>query len=542
MANSLFDNKNLGKYPRRYDQVSEESGVVDDKEIVADLLQWMKIEGKGASKLDPDKKNKDIIEMVESGIKLGGLDKVSAISQMQSASMHKHLRTGARKVVDDLYYGAKDLLSRRRVKTTLTVIGGIAVGVAIGVVLGTVVFPGIGSAIGGVIGGLISGGLAAVGGAVGLGILGGVVGSWLGNKISKRFFKEERHYELSKKVTSKVKSQYGISGKTSQMMSAYLYNRRMAVKSPLCQRYYRMLRKNAIKQADHVAIEKLAYFFCQELKLLNIELEADKDNDSLYEDRRAVLHILRQLKNAEGLPFQTRKYIQETLENKPEKVELPPARMVVNNKEVSVQNAKKGARKSAPVGLGLAQPRTSVPVTQETMTQVNRRFDENLRKSKLDIKEVVAEHHRPESRNNSYYKYHITRNNKPDLPDILFREVKISANQYSAEVLVDKAALDAENQEVVSEVLVAQARALYESSGNKYLKVVADKDDALAVNLMAAALKANMAPELDEKEYPMDTTKALEKRKDILAQAYELAGMSPPPEPKRVGFRVDFDR
>lgn len=519
MAKPLFNNKQLGKSPRRYDQVSEESADNNDKLIVADLLQWMQVDPKGSV---PDLKDepKDVVEMVDVGMKLAGLDKILSISQVQDSVINANLKKGATKILYDLYYGAKDLLSRRRVKTTLAIMGGIAVGVAIGVVLGTIVFPGIGSAIGGALGGAIAGVGAGLGGGIGLGIIGGVIGSWFGNKISKRFFKEERHYELSKKVTSKVKSRFGISGKTTQMMSAYLYNRRMAIKSPLCQRYYRMVRKNGIKQADPVAMEKLAYFFCQELKLLNLELEADPGNEALSEDRRAVLYILRQLKNAQGLSQSTRNHIQDTLIAK--KSELPPARMVENTIE--------------------AEEVSKAPIVHQPMSQVNKRFVENLRQSKLDIKEVEAEHHRPESRNHSYYQYHIKRHNKPDLPDILFREVKISANQYSAEVLVDKAALDDENEEAVSEVLVAQARALYESSGNQYLKVVADKDDALAVRLMAAALKANMLPELDETEYPMDTPQATEKRKIILEQAYALADIELPAQPKaRVGFRVEFE-
>ena len=220
MVSPIFDNKKLGKYPRRYDHLTEESGSPDDKAIVADLLQWMSVDAKGAVPLSQDEKKKDIIEMVEAGVKLAGLDKVTAVSQLQESSIHSHLQTGLKKIFYDLYYGAKDLLSKRRVKTTLAVIGGIGVGVAIGAVLGTLVFPGIGTAIGGSFGALISGGVATLGGGIGFGILGGVAGSWLGNKISKRFFKEERHYELSKRITSKVKSQYGISGKTTLMMSA----------------------------------------------------------------------------------------------------------------------------------------------------------------------------------------------------------------------------------------------------------------------------------------------------------------------------------
>lgn len=524
MANPLFDNKNLGKYPRRYDQISEESGSGQDKVIIADLLQWMKVDAKGAKPLSPEEKKKDIIEMVEAGIKLAGLDTVAAITELQSSSLHEKLRTGASKVLYDLYYGAKDLLSRRRIKTTLTVLGSIGVGVAVGVVLGTIVFPGIGSAVGGAIGGVISGVVAAVGGSVGLGIIGGVVGSWFGNKIAKRFFKEERHYELSKRQTSALKSQYGISGKVSQMMSSYLYNRRKAVKSPLCHHFYKLLRNNAIKQADPIAVERLAYFFCEELRLLKLELNDDVNNESLAEDKKAVLHILNHLKNAEGLPFATRKHIEATLLGKTDKPEVPPARLVVNNDEpqmAAVPKAKKAEEQAEVQG----------------MTQINKRFIENLRHAKLDIKSVDAEHHRQGSVQHNYYKYHIQRNNKPDLPDIIYRETKVSENLYSRELLVDRSKINEENQQAVSAELVALAKAIYESTGNKQLKVAADKDDALAVQLMAAALVAQMEPYLDEEEFP-----DLSKRQLLEEQAYAVAGVPAPQKSQaKVGFRVMFE-
>lgn len=509
MPKPIFDNKKLGKYPRRYDLRTEESEREDDKAIIADMLQWMEVKTDGGVDLGQAKDRKDIMEMMDVGIALGSADKISAISRLQNSPIKSHLHTGANKIFYDIYYGAKDLLSKRKVKSTLTVLAGVGIGVAIGAVLGTVVFPGIGSAIGGAVGGFIAGGVAAVGGGIGLGIIGGVVGSWLGNKIANKVFKDEKHYELSKRITSKVKGQYGISGRTQQMMNAYLYNRLQAVKSPLCKRYYRMLRKNGIKKGDGIAIEKLAHYFCQELSLLNLELKEDQNNESLLEDKRAVLHILRQLKNAEGIPYSTRKRVENALDDLSKKPDLPPARMVVDNDD-SLDAA---AQKSA---------------IHEPIGQINQRFVNHLNDAKLGITKIEAEHHRPESVNHSYYKYHIQRHNKPDLPDITYREVKVNANQYTAEVLVDREQLDDDNKEGVCAVLVANARAIYETSGNKHLKVLSDQDDDLAVRLMAAALVANMEPELDEKEYPLDTPAQREKRDLLMEQAYSVAGITPP--------------
>lgn len=524
MVKAIFNNKMLGKYPRRYDLRSEESEREDDKAIIADMLQWMEVETVGGMDLGQAKDRKDIMEMMDVGMTLSSADKISAISRLQNSPLKGQIHTGANKVFYDIYYSAKDLLSKRKVKSTLTVLAGIGVGVAVGVVLGTVVFPGIGSAIGGAVGGAIAGGVAAVGGGIGLGIIGGVVGSWLGNKIANKAFKDEKHYELSKRITSKVKGQYGISGRTQQMMNAYLYNRQQAVKSPLCKRYYRLLRRNGIKKGDGIAIEKLAHYFCHELSLLNLELKEAPNNEALLEDKRAVLHIVRQLKNAEGIPYATRKKIEKTLDDLNKKPELPPARMVVDNDDASVS----------------VKPSSNV---REPIGQINRRFVNHLNNAKLNITHIEAKHHRPESVNHSYYQYHIERYNQPDLPDITYREIKVDANHYTAEVLVDREQLDDDNKEAVSAVLVAQARAIYEASGNKHLKVIAGNDDDLAVRLMAAALVAKMIPELDEKEYPLDTPEQKAKRDLLMEQAYSVAGIAFPHNAKktRVGFKVDFE-
>ncbi|MGE3318169.1 MAG: hypothetical protein AB7I18_02640 [Candidatus Berkiella sp.] len=519
MVKPVFEVKKLGQYPRRYDEVTEDTGEENDKRIVADLLQWMEVKSQVTPPHQSKKKEDDILEMVEAGVALGNLDKVAAISTLQSAALHGPTRKGLRKLLHNIYYGTKDLLSGRRVKSSLTVLGGIAAGAALGAVLGTVVFPGIGTAVGGTLG--------AVGGAIILGIAGGVVGSWIARKISKKAYPDERDYEVSKSKTTPIKKKYGIKHHTVQLMNAYLHNRSQAVKSPLCQHYYTLLRKNAIRKADNDAMQKLAHFFCQELSMLNLELGADSDNQALQEDKRAVLYILRQLKNAEGLPLATRRRVEEALNTQKVNRRTPAQRISSEFEESPLLSA------SRELPVERAAPVRSVK-PRESMTQINEHFVENLRGSRLEIKEVEAEHHRPESLNHSYYRYHVTRHNKPDLPDIIFRERKVSDNVYSREMMVEKAQITAENQDEVSEELVAMAKAVYAASGNKSLKVVAAKDEELAVRFMAAALVANCTPYLDETEFPDEA-----QRKGIEKKAYQIARVSPPEERVHVGFRVE---
>lgn len=188
-----------------------------------------------------------------------------------------------------------------------------------------------------------------------------------------------------------------------------------------------------------------------------------------------------------------------------------------------------------PVETKAAQP-LSVKRAQsrESISRLNERFVENLRQTELEVKEVAAEQHRPDSVGHGYYRYHVSRQNKPDLPDIIFRETKVSDNVYSNEMLVDKAKITEENQEAVSQELVAMAKALYASSGNKRLKVTAANDERLAIRLMAAALVAKMQPYLDENEFPEPA-----QRKAMEKQAYRMANLTPPDEEVRVGFRIE---
>lgn len=533
MVKPVFEVKKLGQYPRRYDVVSEDSGQENDKMIVADLLRWMEVKGSGVTPHQSQKKEQDILEMAEAGIALGGLDKVAAISTLQSTVLHGPTRKGVRKLLHNIYYGLKDLSSGKRVKSTATVLTGIAAGAALGAVLGTVIFPGIGTAIGGVLG--------AVGGGIILGVAGGVLGSWIARKIAKKAFADERDYEVSKSKTTPIKKQYGIKHHVVQLMNAYLHNRSQAVQSPLCQHYYTLLRKNAIRKADGVAMQKLAHFFCQELSMLNLELDEESDNQALLEDKRAVLYILRQLKNAEGLPIATRRYIEKTLSEHNANSRAPSPRVSSDFSEPPFERSTRELRvdRAEPLNRRSRQSESQSEPDRtlrqrESITKVNQRFVDNLRQSKLKVKEVQAEHHRPDSVNHSYYRYHVTRHDEPDLPDIIFRETKVSENVYSSEMLVNKAEITQENQEAVSEELVAMAKA-FAAAGNKRLKVVAAKDEELAVRFMAAALVAKCEPYLDEAEFPDKL-----KREELEKRAYKVARLEPHDEEVRVGFRLEM--
>jgi hypothetical protein len=126
-------------------------------------------------------------------------------------------------------------------------------------------------------------------------------------------FKDQKQFKLSKKLTDKIKSEYGISNRVTQMMNDYLYNREQAVKSPLCKRYYKYLRRNGIHKADGMALEKTANFFAHELSLIQLEIDADNTTSAFQEDKRAVLFILADLSKAEGLPLSTRKHLEQAI-------------------------------------------------------------------------------------------------------------------------------------------------------------------------------------------------------------------------------------
>jgi len=293
----------LGLYHRSYDD-SVEEGDDEDKEVIANVLAWLK----ERSAADQEKlkrkstsKGKALLkELIDAGLSLDRVSGIAGVAALKASSQKGPLIDAAIQIFFELWMGLENILAGRRVKTSLIIIGSIGAGAAIGALLGTFVVPGIGTAIGGAAGAFIASLLSAVGGTLGLSIgCAAVVGLPLGIQISKKVAKHERKYQLPKHITRKLKKETGITSKLATRMNGYLYNRSKSVTSPLIKKYYKILRRLLLKEVDPVAVEEAARFFCHELRLLRQEgVPADREQKIRYhKEISTVVEILNDLRH-----------------------------------------------------------------------------------------------------------------------------------------------------------------------------------------------------------------------------------------------------
>jgi hypothetical protein len=460
-------------------------------------LEWLQADVPERERVLDSRKAR-LRELIQAGSELNQADKIAAIRDLKNSSFRSGLVDNAIELVTDVYYAARDILSNRKVKTSLAIVGGMGLCAGIGAVLGTLVFPVLGTAIGGAVGAAIAGGVAAVGGPIGLGIIGAVAGSWLGKKFSNYFFSSEKRFELSRKTTDEIKRQSGlpskklfrrvkpntgISSKTAQLMNGYLYNRRKAINSPLCKKYYKILRKNGLYEADPMLLEKCAHFFCHEIILLQKELKKKPQDAALQKDLEAVWHIVNKLKKAEGFSAGTRLKIAKTI---------------------------KDNEKTMPFA-------AAAPSSQ--MKAIKDNFVHQLKEADSPISSVRvsnSSHHRTSS-----YEFKVTTKNGEKLPSFTYSEIREGVKLHS-EVSVDRKKLSGSKKGMMINVLAEQAKAYANKTGNKEVTVFAGGDDKLAVQLMAAALREKLKPKLDPEEYPEYPPEKKERKEAIVREAEKL--------------------
>lgn len=88
------------------------------------------------------------------------------------------------------------------------------------------------------------------------------------------------------------------------------------------------------------------------------------------------------------------------------------------------------------------------------------------------------------------------------------------------------------DKEAISNELAAEALAHSEATGNKSPIVVAGGDDAIAIRLLAAAIKAGLKPELDNTEFPDEAH-----RFRLHEDACRLAKVIPDSQPNKAGLK-----
>lgn len=562
-----FEPDEVGQYVRRYDVITEK-GSDDDKRIIADVLEWM--EGPvhtihlSKQKNDKEESDKRTSELLRAGMALEKGDKVAAIDTVKEIS-HASLAEKLVSVWTDLKNATQDLLSGHRPKTAVTTIGLIAAGTALGAVLGTLVFPLIGTAIGGTVGAAITTGVAAAGGSLGLAIIGAFTGSWLSNKIARKFFKEEHRSKLAKRSTQTLEKDYGISPKIANLIYWYLYNREKTILSPLCKRYYKMLRVG-ITQGNPIVIEETTRFFCRELELLNLEMDPENPDPKLNQEIEAVLMVLQHLEKSPGISKDNRNKIQKTIQeyldyqaptekahqrlktSRYQKSELLPQEASLSPEVSDIsphEHAKPQKAKAVTFSVESTQKSPIKPkqglrcesqdaLPKVSLKSVKNKFIQSLHKPDYGIKNVEVIDKNAFKAETINYRYKIIKQDGERLPDIFYREKIREENQQTTEIMVDKGQLTPSNQALILQILVEHAKAYYECTQNQDLTVVAKNDDEFAIQLMAAALRAGLKPTLDKDEYPENTPE----RENVMKKAYELAALAPK-APRRVGFVME---
>lgn len=208
-----------------------------------------------------------------------------------------------RKVMHNLSQG-------RKVTSGSTTLGIMGLGILVGVVFGAIILPGIGGFLGGAISSAISSGIALVGGPIGCGLIGGAIGAYGGHALGKKTFGFSEKYRLPTAVHTHWSDTYGIDKDTIDAMNQYLLNRIKAISSPSRKKALRSLRRVGIKQLSPIGINKLAAFFCHELKAL---LNEDLYHEAVINDIQALKHFLKVLKGIPVLGSRYKKRIKKYL-------------------------------------------------------------------------------------------------------------------------------------------------------------------------------------------------------------------------------------
>jgi len=389
-----YDPTTIGAVQRSYYQWDNEHDIGE----LNDLLSWLAPEpppkdlpkDQSASNNEEGKKDKADEKKVKNARKFADMvlvhEKVAGLEQVKDfkkAPQYEVLMNMLAETLEDAFYAIGDFVSWRKVKTSLTVLGGIGGGAAIGALLGTFVLPGLGTAVGGATGAAITSTLGAVGGAVGTSIIGAFAGSWAGKKISDKFFKYEKRFQLSKKVTRKVKKELGVDTDTIDDMNFYLYGlaskKGVGIQNDNVRATYKTLRKEALKKANPVAIQKLGDFFAKELDLLIAEQE--NGNISLAEfeqETEMVLSILKKLEHS-NLSKESRNRISVSLAKYENLERAKPAskplqkstQSKVDKQKKSLSNIDKNTKSKTMLFDGGTAPRSRSKLQKEYLGQVS---------------------------------------------------------------------------------------------------------------------------------------------------------------------------
>jgi hypothetical protein len=158
------------------------------------------------------------------------------------------------------------------------------------------------------------------------------------------------------------------------------------------------------------------------------------------------------------------------------------------------------------------------------MSDISEEFTTDARSQKW-IKEVHVQkiQEAGKDKHNMSFKYKIKLETNDYLPEIILKQTRINSGSFSLAIEVNSKNIKPIDYERIAQILAMQANAFADKTGGKHMTVQAQKNDALALQMLSRAMGVGLKPELDKSEYPENDGKT----EEMIKQAIEIAGIQP---------------
>lgn len=501
----------FGKSTRFYDDYNDE----DDGDKIVRLLNSY-----GSLNRDFDKNYSSTQlaqNLIEQGLSSEILNQLGIFREIKKSVNQFALLNALTNLIDDVAYSIWDFLSWRKVKTSLTILGGIGAGIGVGALIGTFILPGIGTLVGGATASTIGGVLAGIGGGIGTGILGGALGSFLGKKTADKIFKYEKRFQPSKRFTNAIKRNFNTNnGKahiddTIDLINAYLYNRAKSVQSVVLKQYIKKLRQSFIYNANPRSVEQLICFFAEELKFLHAKNVTSPADLGRYQDIENIKFILNNLLTMKEIDTNTTQLLNELISIDDQ------TKVKTDEKNELHRPIVQTARESINNDMLFSQMHTSSDSPRNLAPD---RLWKNVLSTLSDRGYNVKKDESPMTPGHYHATYQWRPQDSAVISPLTFELTQqVREDKMTVGIMSSQANSSVTTDEI--EATVQQVSLYYAQLGEETATVIvqAAGDHSYAAQLFLALTQAGFSPELDEDEYPQDS----QERKQVLKQIDRLA-------------------